>query len=139
MEPRPRYKTDLTDAQWERVEPLVTAGHHSDHHRRTHSLREVLNTLLYQLRTGCAWDLLPHDLLPKGTVYDYFHLWTRNGTFARIHTVLREQVREQAGREIQPSAAIVDTQSVKTTEKGGVLARSATMEGSASRDGSGAY
>jgi putative transposase len=127
MEPRRAYKTDLTDAQWEQIEPLVSVGHQPEHHRRKHTLREILNTLLYQLRTGCAWEHLPHDLPPKGTVYDYFHLWTHNGTFARIHTVLREQVREQAGREAQPSAAIVDTQSVKTTEKGGRPARSATM------------
>ena len=126
MEPRQAYETDLTDAQWERLEPLITVGHQPDHWRRKHSLREIVNTLLYQLRNGCAWENLPHDLPPKGTVYDYFHLWTRNGTFQRVHDLLREIVREQAGRETQPSAAIVDTQSVKTTERGGRQARLAT-------------
>jgi transposase len=130
MEPRRHYKTDLTDAQWERIEPLITVGHSPTHHRRKHTLREILNTLLYQLRTGCAWEHLPHDLPPKGTVYDYFQLWTENGTFQRVHDLLRERVREQVGREAQPSAAIVDTQSVKTTEKGGRQARLATTEAS---------
>ena len=66
MEPRQAYETDLTDAQWERLEPLITVGHQPDHWRRKHSLREIVNTLLYQLRNGCAWENLPHDLPPKG-------------------------------------------------------------------------
>ena len=127
---RQSYKTDLTDAQWTLIEPLVSRGHCPDHWRRRHSLREIVNALFYQLRTGCAWDHLPHDLPPKGTVYDYFRLWTENGTFQRVHDALRDQVRAQAGRHVQPSAAIVDTQTAKSTEKGGALARSAMMAAS---------
>jgi len=125
---RKAYKTDLTDAQWARIQPLIEVGHRPDHWRRVHSLREIVNALLYQLRTGCAWEHLPHDLPPKGTVYDYFRRWTQDGTFQRIHDALRDQVRASQDRDIQPSAAIVDTQSVKSTEKGGPLARSVTME-----------
>ena len=124
---RKPYKTDLTDAQWALIEPLVTPGHRPQHWRRVHSLREIVNALFYQLRTGCAWDHLPHDLPPKGTVYDYFRRWTADGTFQRVHDALRDQVRQQAGRAVQPRAAIVDTQSVKSTEKGGFPARSVTM------------
>lgn len=128
--PRKAYKTDLTDAQWERLAPLVTAGHDPEHWRRTHCLRDIVNALLYQLRTGCAWEHLPHDFPPKGTVYGYFRDWRRNGTFQRLHDALRDQVREEDGRDPQPSAASIDTQSVRTTERGGALARSATMAAS---------
>jgi putative transposase len=127
---RKSYKTDRTEAQWRRLEPLITAGHQPEHWRRRHSLREIVNARFYQLRTGCAWDHLPHDFPPKGTVYDYFRRWTRDGTLERLHAVLRDAVREQAGRAPQPSAAILDTQRVKTTEKGGSVARSATMAAS---------
>jgi putative transposase len=121
---RKHYKTDLTDAQWAVIEPLVAPGHRPDHWRRVHSLREIVNALLYQLRTGCAWEHLPRDFPPKGTVYDYFRRWTRTGTFQRLHDTLRDRVREQAGREVAPSAAILDTQTVKTTHRGGRRARS---------------
>jgi putative transposase len=124
---RKRYQTDLTDAQWAHLEPLVSAGHNAQHHRRVHRLREIVNALLYQLRTGCAWEHLPEGFPPKGTVYDYFRRWRQDGTFVRLHDALREQLRRQEGRPSQPSAAIIDTQTVKTSERGGALARLATI------------
>lgn len=124
---RKRYRTDLTDGQWALIAPLVTSGHRPQHHRRIHSLREIVNALLYQLRTGCAWEHLPEGFPPKGTVYHYFRRWRRDGTFARLHDALRAHLRQQEGREIEPSAAIIDTQTVKTSERGGAPARLVTI------------
>src|SRR5215468_5991456 len=113
------YETDLTDAQWEILGSLLPAPPGGGRPRKT-DLREVVNAILYVLRTGCAWDLLPHDFPPPGTVYDYFSRWRRDGTIARIHEALRPLARQAAEHDAEPSAACLDSQSVKTTEVGGI-------------------
>lgn len=118
-QPRAVYDTDLTDAQWALLRPLLPPPPGGGRPRTT-DLREVLNAILYVLRSGCAWDLLPHDFPPSGTVYGYFSQWRRDGTIARIHDALRRQVREASERDPEPSEASLDSQSVKTTEVGGI-------------------
>ena len=114
---RKRYPSDLTDAQWKRIEALIPPAKPGGRDR-AHSMREIVDALFYVLRSGCSWRMLPHDLPPWQTVYTYFRQWRDDATIERIHTVLRQQVRLGAGREAEPSAAIIDSQSVKTTEKG---------------------
>jgi putative transposase len=115
---RKRYRSDVTDAQWELIKPLIPSAKQGGR-PRTVDMREVVNTLFYQARTGVQWEYLPHDLVAKSTVWDYFVAWQKDGTWQKILNALRGQLRTEAGREETPSAACIDTQSVKTTERGG--------------------
>jgi transposase len=118
---RPRYSTDLSDAEWRILEPLLPDERPGGRHR-LYPMREIINAIQFVLRSGCAWRLLPHDLPHWRTAYEYFRIWKRDGTWLRIHDHLHEQLRLKMGRNVQPSAAIIDSQSIKTTEKGGLMA-----------------
>jgi transposase len=113
-----RYESDLTNAEWALVAPLIPPAKHGGAHR-TVDIREVLNGLLYILSTGCQWRAIPKDLPPRSTLHDYLDRWGYDGTLERLHHALYVQCREQAGRQASPTGAIIDSQSVKSAEKGG--------------------
>ena len=113
-----RYPSDLTDDEWSHVEPLIPRAKRGGRPRDV-DVRDVLNGILYVLSTGCQWRYVPKDLPPRSTLHDYLQRWNYDGTLGRIHHALYVKCREQMGREASPTACVIDSQSVKSTEKGG--------------------
>jgi len=135
---RLRYPSDLTDEEWALIAPGIPPARRGGN-KRTVDLREVVNGLMYILSTGCQWRAIPKDLPPRSTLHGYFDLWSWDGTLERIHHALYVACRERAGREASPSAAIIDSQSVKSAEKGGSTIRMATMRARRSKARSGTF
>ena len=133
-----RYPSDLTNEEWALVEPLIPPARRGGAKRRV-DVREVVNGLMYVLSTGCQWRAIPKDLPPRSTIYDYFDLWSWEGTLDGIHDALYVRCREAASREASPTAAIIDSQSVKSAEKGGASIRPATTRARKSRARSGTF
>jgi transposase len=130
---RLRYPSDLSDGEWAHVAAHIPPAKRGGNRRHV-NVREVMNGILYVLSTGCQWRAIPKDLPPRSTVYDYFELWSWDGTLERIHHALYVACRDREEREASPSAAIIDSQSVKAAEKGGRASiRMATMREKISR------
>jgi len=126
-----RYPSDLTDEEWAYVEPLIPPGKGK---MRRVNVREVVNGIMYVLSTGCQWRAIPKDLPPRSTLFDYLDRWSYDGTLDRIHHALYVECRERDEREASPTAAIIDSQSVKSAEKGGAASiRMAMMQARRSR------
>ncbi len=134
-----RYPSDLTGEEWAHIEALISPAKHGGRKRKV-DVREVVNGIMYVLSTGCQWRYVPKDVPPKSTLYDYFDLWTYDGTLETIHHALYVRCREQIGREASPTAAIIDSQSVKSAEKGGLaLTPTAMMRAKKSTARSGTF
>ena len=117
MERKP-YPSDLSNAEWELMAPYIPNAEAGGRPRAA-DMHEVLNAIFYVLKSGIQWDMLPHDFPPKGTVYHYYNIWRKDGTWQRLNATLRGELRQELGRNETPSAGIVDSQSVKTSAKGG--------------------
>jgi transposase len=125
-----RYPSDLTDEEWGHIEPLIPPAKRGGRKREV-NVREVVNGIMYVLSTGCQWRYVPRDLPPRSTLFRYFDLWDYDGTLGRIHYELYVKCREKAEREASPTACIIDSQSVKSAEKGGpALTRTGLMAAS---------
>jgi len=132
-----RYPSDLTDDEWELVGPLIPPAKRGGR-RRTKDERDLVNGLMYVLSTSCQWRYVPKDLPPKSTLHEYLDRWNYDGTLEKIHHTLYVKCREQAGREANPTACVIDSQSVKSAEKGGPASiRVATMRARRSKARSG--
>jgi transposase len=134
-----RYPSDLTDEEWAFVEPLIPPAKRGGN-KRSVDIRDIVNGILYVLSTGCQWRAIPKDFGKKSTIYDYFQRWVDDRTLGRLHDALYELCRDLSGREASPTAAIIDSQSVKSAEKGGPrLTRQAMMPVRRSRARSGIF
>ena len=126
------YPSDLSDAEWDLLEPLIPPAKPGGHPRTT-DMRSVCNAIFYLLKTGCQWQYLPKDFPPASTVYSYYRKWQKQGVWEQFNDALRNQCRQQVGKSIQPSVVITDSQSVETTEKRGMS--TALMAANRSKDG----
>jgi len=126
------YPSDMTDSQWQILSPLFSLS--SSEPARIYPVRDVIDAIFYVNRTGCQWNYLPDSFPPWKSVYDQFQKWQKNGTWDKVHNTLRDKLRTTASRNHQPTAGVIDAQSTKTTEKGGLVAMMLVRKSKAERD-----